>query len=83
MTDKIQSYWPIAMVTVIHILAVGTLYGSLTTEMKVFNSSLINVVKELKEINSHVNQLKENDIRLEYLHKSTIDRVERLEDYNQ
>jgi uncharacterized membrane protein (DUF106 family) len=77
--SRFATYWPMALVTVVHILAVGVLYGTLTTEMQVFNKSLIDVVGELKETNKTMQELKENDIRLEYIQKDVDKRVKRLE----
>jgi hypothetical protein len=77
--NRFATYWPMALVTVVHILAVGVLYGTLTTEMQVFNKSLIDVVGELKETNKVMHELKENDIRFEYLQKDVDKRVKRLE----
>jgi uncharacterized membrane protein (DUF106 family) len=77
--NRFATYWPMALVTVVHILAVGVLYGTLTTEMQVFNKSLIDVVGELKETNKTMQELKENDIRLEYIQKDVDKRVKRLE----
>jgi hypothetical protein len=81
MTDKarIITYWPVALVTVVHILAVGVLYGTLTTEMQTFNKSLINVVDELKETNRSIQGLKEKDIELGFLQKRLDEKVKRLE----
>lgn len=78
-SSKLATYWPMALVTVVHILAVGVLYGTLTTEMQVFNKSLIDVVNELKQTNKSIQELKEKDIRLEMKQDNVRMRVERLE----
>jgi hypothetical protein len=73
------TYWPVALVTVVHILAVGVLYGTLTTEIQVLNKSMIEVVRELKHTNQSIHDLKEKDIRLELIQESVKYRIERLE----
>jgi len=81
MAEQTKIVWPVPLIlfTVTHLVIIGVTYGTLTSEMKNFNSSLNQVIIELKATNSTVIELKENDIRLKLQHEYAVKRLEALE----
>lgn len=83
-SDKVvpsKAVWnaPLILFTITHLVIIGATYGTLTSEMIHFNSSLEKVIFQLEKTTTLMHTLKESDITLKLQQEHIDDRLKRLE----
>lgn len=71
---------PFVLFAVVHLVILGITYGTITTEMKNFTSTLSEVVIELKKTNTIIFSMKEADIRLGLKQEFMSERLNKIEE---
>jgi len=81
MADNTKTIWslPLILFTVTHLAIIFMTYGSLTAEMKSFNTSMTEVIGELKKTNESIQELKQSDIKMQAHQEYVDEKIKKLE----